>query len=74
LITNVGGKQQIITPDGHYIPLTIIQGLTYLQLQPPTDQELHDLPHVLLTSDHDWDPSTLDNAIHYTDQAWYSEN
>jgi hypothetical protein len=71
---HVGGKQRIITPDGHYIPLTILQGLAYLQLRPPTDQELHDLPHVLLTSDQDWDPSTIDNEIHYTDQDWYSEN
>ncbi len=30
-------------------------------MQPPTDQELDELPHVVLTSDQDWDPTTLDH-------------
>jgi hypothetical protein len=52
----IGGKQRIITPDVYYIPLTVTQGLSYFQLRPPTDQKLRDIPHVVLTSDHDWDP------------------
>ena len=28
----------------------------------PTDQDLDQYPHVLLTSPHEWDPSVLDNS------------
>ncbi|CAJ1928442.1 unnamed protein product, partial [Cylindrotheca closterium] len=63
--SKVGGKQQISTPDGFVIPLDIKNGLPYLRMRPPTDRELSnpDIPHVVLTSDVDWDPSVLDVTI-----------
>ena len=61
----VGGKQCLITPDGFHVPLHIKNGLPYLKMRPPTDRELSnpDIPHVVLTSDVDWDPSVLDSII-----------
>ena len=55
-----GGMQRILTVDGYEIPLTIRNGLPYLQIRPHTDHEYDTLPHVIMTGDHDWDPSVLD--------------
>ena len=66
-----GGKQRIKCPDGYLIPLDIIQGLPYMKLRPPTDHELKNLPHVILTSDNDWDPSILDNKIDESNDTWF---
>ena len=34
-----------------------------MDMHPPSDDELNDLPHVVLTSDIDWDPSIVDNDM-----------
>jgi hypothetical protein len=59
----VGGKQRIVTLEGHAIPLHIRDGLPYMDMTPPSDQDLIDYVHVPLTSDMDWDPAVLDNEI-----------
>jgi hypothetical protein len=59
----VGGTQRIITPDGYVIPLNVRNGLPYVSMRPPTDTELGTLPHVIMTSDVDWDPSVLDYEL-----------
>ena len=56
----VGGKQRIETQDGYVIPLNIRSGLLYMTMHPYTDREWHDLPHVFLTADLEWNPSVLD--------------
>ncbi|CAJ1968626.1 unnamed protein product [Cylindrotheca closterium] len=63
--TKVGGQQRLTTPDDFVLPLVISNGLPYLQMHPPTDQELSNpnIPHVVLTSDTDWDPSVLDHLV-----------
>ena len=38
-------------------------GLPYMDMRPPTDVELHSLPHILLTSDAMCDPSSLDDEF-----------
>jgi hypothetical protein len=58
-----GGKQCITTLDGYAIPLQIRGGLAYMDMYPPSDDELNDLPYVVLTSDIDWDPTIVDNEI-----------
>jgi hypothetical protein len=55
------GKQHILTTDGFNIPLDIVQGLAYMKIRAPSDDELLTLPHVIFTSDTDWDPTILDN-------------
>jgi len=63
--SKVGGQQRISTPDGFVIPVDIKNGLPYVRMRPPTDRELSnpDIPHVVLTSDVDWDPSAVDSSI-----------
>ena len=57
-----GGKQRILM-DGYQIPLDINNGLPYLRCRKPTEGELGSLPHIIMTSDVDWDPSLYDNDI-----------
>jgi hypothetical protein len=57
-----GGKQRILI-DGYQIPLHFKNGLAYLPCRKPTDDELGTLPHVIMTSDVDWDPCVYENNI-----------
>ena len=55
------GRQLIQTPDGYLIPLTFTNGLAYMHMRPYTNTEWLDLPHILFTSDKEWDPSLYDD-------------
>ena len=59
----VGGLQRITTNDGYVHPLDIKNGLPYCSIRPYTDDEWESLPHVVWTSDDEWDPSVLDNIL-----------
>jgi hypothetical protein len=50
-----GGQQRLITSEGYHIPLSYRSGLPYMDMRPPTDEELQQLPHIILTSDAVWD-------------------
>ena len=65
--TKVGGGQCIKTNDGYSFPLDICDGLPYLPMRPFTDEEWKNLPHVVMTSDTDWNPNILDSTISNTD-------
>jgi len=58
--------QRIITNDGFEFPLHVRQGLPYLDMRPYTDHEWDTYPHVIMTSDVDWDPSILDGEFPLT--------
>ena len=70
--TKVGGGQYIKTNDGYMFPLDICDGLPYLQMRPFTDKEWQELPHVIMTSDEDWNPNNLDNTISHNRQ-WLTD-
>ena len=55
------GKQRVLTPCGRIIPISIRQGLPYMDMVRPTDHQIDMLPHVMFTSDVPWDPSSLDD-------------
>ncbi len=59
----LGGKQCLTTPDGITIPFAFRNGLPYIDMRPPTDFEFKKLPHVILTADNTWDPSTLNHEF-----------
>ena len=65
-----GGKQRIVTLQGHVVPITITGGLPRIKLRPYTDQEWDSLPHVVMTDDALWDPSFLDNEYDDNDK-WF---
>ena len=56
-----GGKQRIVI-DGYQLPLDFKNGLPYLSCSKPTNNEPKSLPHIIMTSDVDWDPSIYDNV------------
>jgi hypothetical protein len=51
---NQGGEQCLITSEGYHAPLSYGSGLLYMNMRPPTDTELQQLPHIILTSDTVW--------------------
>jgi hypothetical protein len=56
------GKQRIFI-DGYQLPLDFKNSLPYLRCHKPTYNELKSLPHIIMTSDADWDWSLYDNDI-----------
>jgi hypothetical protein len=64
-----GGLQCIQTLDGYIIPLSINDCLAPLAIWPCTDHEWDNLPHVILTSELEWDPSVLDHE-YKEDEQW----
>ena len=68
----VGGQQVIVTVDGYYIPINIIRGLPYIQMEPNTAKEFDTLPHLILTQGGEWDPTVLDHILTDNDD-WMNE-
>jgi hypothetical protein len=69
----VGGKQRLVTFDGFSLPINIRHGLPYIDMQPHTDQEWEEQPHVLLTEDTNWDPMHMDHEQGDDPAAWYEQ-
>ena len=67
---HVGGTQCMRTIEGYLIPLNFFSGLAYVRMRPYTDQEWDTLPHVILSSDLEWDPSVLDHVMD-DDENWF---
>lgn len=66
-----GGRQCITTNDGFILPLDVINGLPHLRMTPNTTKEFEELPHVVLTSGADWDPTVIDYSLS-TQDGWYN--
>ena len=56
-ILMVGGGQALTTPNGYIFPLTMKNGLCYLEQQKPTVWEMKELPRQVMTSIKVWDQS-----------------
>jgi hypothetical protein len=54
---------QGILMDVYQILLAFHNGIPYLKCFPPTNEEVTSLPHVIMTSDIDWGPTTYYNDI-----------
>ena len=69
-----GGLQSIRTSDGTYtIPLDIEGGLAYMPMYPPTDDDLANLPAIVLTSDQEWNPSIADHRFDRSSDSWIQD-
>ncbi len=58
--TVVGGLQNIKSLCGTVLPLSVRNGLVFLDMKIPTDAEVDKYPHIILTNDDTWDPQVLD--------------
>ena len=54
--SKLGGGQRIVV-NSKVFPMVIENGLCYLPMQPPTDEEMESLPQLIMTSDEPWDPT-----------------
>jgi hypothetical protein len=61
------GKQRLETPEGYFIPISIRNGLPYIDMYPPSDKELDSYPHVNFTSDMPWNPLVLEDEYDVQD-------
>ena len=57
----VPGKQRLTTIDGHRIPISIRNGLPFIDMTYPTDEDMVRYPQVHFTSEQNWDPTILDD-------------
>ena len=69
-----GGHQHVITQGGHVTPLQVRSALVHMDIGPPTDEELKPrgkggLPKIILTSDLDWTPSSVDQK--HDSKQWF---
>ena len=55
------GRQCLVTQEGYQIPLDFEHGLAYIKMHYPTDDEVKNLPCVVMTRDYPWDPSRYDS-------------
>jgi hypothetical protein len=55
------GKQRIETPDGYAFAIAIRNGLPYMDMSYPSDDDMENFPHVYLTRDEEWDPTVMDD-------------
>ena len=64
-----GGNQRIKTIGDYIIPLSIRNGLAYMDMTRPTQEEVddEDIPTVIFTNEENWEPSKLDNEIDIND-------
>jgi hypothetical protein len=68
----VGGLQRITTADGYILPVDIINALPYVKTRACcSDDDFETLPHVIMTGDSDWDPTSLDFQ-HDVARPWQS--
>lgn len=58
-----GGAQLLQTKEGFVIPLDVENGLVYMKMHYPSDEDMNDpsLPHVVMTRDVPWDPGHYDS-------------
>eukprot|EP00984_Skeletonema_dohrnii_P035619 scaffold35616_cov172-Skeletonema_dohrnii-CCMP3373.AAC.1 len=66
-----GGKQIITTPQGLVFPLDVRNGLVHLSTRAFTKDEYKKLPHVTMTSPHQWNPNIANSTIS-DDPDWYA--
>jgi hypothetical protein len=60
-----GGQQRLVTSEGYHIPLSYRSSLPYMDMHLSTNEELQQIPHIILTSDTVWDPSTPDDEFSF---------
>src|SRR5210317_2148967 len=60
---NRGKQPYIRTPTGYYLPLRYHEGLPYLNVRKPMEDDWKNLPKVYLSRDVPWDPERIDHGI-----------
>ena len=72
--TEAKGGQKMITPEGCAFPLSTINGLACLKMRRCTDEEFDTSPHVILTSNEQWNPREHDKQSNPDDADFMLKN
>ena len=62
-ISNSRGGKQYIHDGYRFVPTKFVKALIYLPILEPTQWELNNIIQIMLTSDHPWDPTSIDNEL-----------
>ena len=60
-----GGQQLVVTHEGYTIPLHVHNGLYYMDMVPPTDDDMDQYPYVFITADGPWNPDIVDEEFFF---------
>ena len=55
----------MVTHEGYPIPLHVRNGLYYMDMVPPTDDDMERYPHVFITADGPWNPDSIDEEFYF---------
>ena len=65
----LGGTQSLTTPTGEIFSLRFVNGLPYLKMRRPTNDEINGgLTQIMMSSDAIWDPSKYTNDFDEEEQ------
>ena len=76
---STGGKQLVVTHEGYTITLHVRNGLYYMDMVPPMDDDMERYPHVFITADGPWNPDSVDEEFFFdatdaiTDIPWVQQ-
>ena len=60
------GRQQLgVTHEGYSIPLHVHNGLYYMDMILPTDDDMEQYPHVFISADGPWNPDVVDEEFFF---------
>ena len=62
---STGGQQLVVTHEGYTIPLHVCNGLYYMDMVPPMDDDMERYPHVFITADGPWNPDIVDEEFFF---------
>ena len=60
-----GDNQALYTPEGYVVPLHVRNSRFYIDMQPPSDHDMLQYSHTFITTNHEWDPSILNDEYHH---------
>ena len=55
----------MVTHEEYIIPLHVCNGLYYMDMVPPMDDDMERCPHVFITEDSPWNPDSLDEEFFF---------
>ena len=62
---STGGQQLVFTHEGYTIPLHVRNGLYYMDMVLPMDDDMERYPHVFITADGPWNPDSVDEEFFF---------
>ena len=64
---STGGQQLVVTHEGYTIPLHVHNGLYYMDMALPIDDDMERYPHVFITALGPWNPNVIDEEFFFND-------